>query len=92
MYAVTEWIMDFILWKDLLPDNISSYIELNRGADKNQVAIEKIMLHHPHFDMEPFFEWDLKVLPFVVNWLHRARDIDQKNEWDIDAPKLSFIY
>jgi len=57
-----------------LPANLSSLLELNCGADKKQVAIRHILFHHTHLDMEPFLEWDLKVLPLAVSWFDRARD------------------
>ena len=49
-------------------------LSYNQGPDdKNQVAIKKILHHHPHFDMKPFFEWKMKMLPEVVSWLKRAQ-------------------
>eukprot|EP00579_Thalassiosira_antarctica_P002902 CAMPEP_0201877290 /NCGR_PEP_ID=MMETSP0902-20130614/8745_1 /ASSEMBLY_ACC=CAM_ASM_000551 /TAXON_ID=420261 /ORGANISM="Thalassiosira antarctica, Strain CCMP982" /LENGTH=383 /DNA_ID=CAMNT_0048404717 /DNA_START=500 /DNA_END=1651 /DNA_ORIENTATION=- len=76
-----------------LPTNVTSLLELNiSGIDEEQVAIEKILRHHTHLDMEPFVEWDLKVLPLAISWFDRARDYAQNNESNIDARKLSAIY
>jgi len=62
-----------------LPVNLTSLLELNSGIDKRQVAVQKILRHHTHLDMEPFLEWDLKVLPIAVSWVDRARDDDQND-------------
>eukprot|EP00579_Thalassiosira_antarctica_P014777 CAMPEP_0201945628 /NCGR_PEP_ID=MMETSP0903-20130614/54001_1 /ASSEMBLY_ACC=CAM_ASM_000552 /TAXON_ID=420261 /ORGANISM="Thalassiosira antarctica, Strain CCMP982" /LENGTH=375 /DNA_ID=CAMNT_0048488699 /DNA_START=45 /DNA_END=1172 /DNA_ORIENTATION=- len=75
-----------------LPTNLSSLLELNRGTDKEQVATQKILRHHTRLDMEPFLEWDLGVLPPVVNCFDRARDGAQNEEFNVDAKKLSAIY
>ena len=53
---------------------VASLLELNGICmNKRQVAIEKILMRHQHFDMQPFFEWDLKVLPFAIKWFERAK-------------------
>ena len=44
---------------NLSPD-LESSLALNQSSDdKKQVAIKKILKHHRHLDMQPFFEWDL---------------------------------
>ena len=42
--------------------------------------------------MQPFFEWDLKVLPLAINWFERARSIEDTDETVIDKQKLGSIY
>ena len=42
--------------------------------------------------MQPFFEWELKVLPIAINWFERARSIDDDNEVGIGNHKLDSIY
>jgi len=76
-----------------LPTNLTSLLELNHGTDKKQVAIQKILRHHAHLDMEPFLEWDLKVLPLAVSWFDRAREYVQHDKSAIDAIEsyLQFI-
>jgi hypothetical protein len=67
---------------------IGALLDLNRSiGDKKQVAIKKILLHHQHLDMRPFFEWDLKVLPIAIHWFERARSIvgDDYNDDDDDS-------
>ena len=76
-----------------LPPNLSNLLELNSNSDKKQVAIQKILLHHPHLNMLPFLEWELKVLPIAIRWFDRAREcIDNEEETNVDAVKLSSIY
>jgi len=52
---------------------IPAFLRLNEGTlDKGKVAMQKILQHHSHFDMHPFFEWELKVLPIVLEWLEKV--------------------
>ena len=60
-------------------NKLSSLLELNCNIDKKQVAMQKILRRHASLDMEPFLEWDLKVLPFVVSWFDRARSSVPEN-------------
>jgi len=81
-----------------LPPDVRSSMVLNQSSDdKKQVAIKKILKHHQHFDMQPFFEWELKVLPLAVNWFQRALSVvdydeDDISEAGIDNQKLGAIY
>lgn len=76
-----------------MPADVRSLLELNRSSDdKKQVAMKKILKHHQHFDMQPFFEWDLKVLPTAMSWFERAQSIYENNEAGIDKQKLSAMY
>ena len=76
-----------------IPADVDSSMVLNRSSeDKNQVAIKKILKYHQHFDMQPFFEWDLKVLPHAVDWFDRARFVYDNNEAGIGNHKLGAIY
>lgn len=78
---------------DGMHDGVSSSLALNWSSDdKNQVAIKKILKHHRHLNMEPFFEWDLKILPLMISWLERARSIEGTDEYVIDKHKLGGIY
>jgi hypothetical protein len=46
--------------------------------------------------MQPFFQWNFKMLPYAIGWLQRAEDIQEENatliDEDISARKLSTIY
>ena len=48
-------------------------LELNHMKDKRVVAMKKVAQYHSHFDMEPLFEWDLKVLPVAICWFDGAQ-------------------
>ena len=45
---------------------VLSLLRSNRSEDKKIVAAKKILENHPHIDMNPLFEWDLKTLPLVM--------------------------
>jgi len=57
-----------------------SLLELNKATNKGHVAIKKILLHHPDFDIEQFYQWDLdgerslKALPHLIAWYDRAKE------------------
>jgi len=56
-----------------LPPAVHSYLALNRSTrDREKVAMAKILLNHSHFNVQPFFEWELKVLPLMIGWFTRA--------------------
>ena len=71
---------------------LSGMLNLNIGNDKKAVAFRKILLHHADFDMQPLFEWDLKVLPFVASWFERAAVYRIESEGDSRKRKLAAIY
>lgn len=75
-----------------IPNEVSSLLNLNIVEDKKKVAMIKILDCHPHFDMKPLFEWDLKTLPFVVGWFERAESYCHDFEVQIGKRKLSSIY
>ena len=67
---------------------------MNGREDKKEVAIIKILQHHDGFDMMPFFEWEFKVLPLMINWLERASTIPMPENFEsnIGPRKLSSVY
>jgi hypothetical protein len=72
-----------------LPRDVRSLLALNGSSEnKRQVAIEKILKYHRDFDMQPFFEWDLKVLPLAIKWFERARYVEN----DDRVNKSSVLY
>ena len=79
---------------NFIPTNIISNLVLNRrNRTKQQIAMIKILQNHSHFDMEPFFEWEFKVLPITVSWFAKASACttflyDEK----INKMKLSAVY
>ena len=76
-----------------LPPVLYTLLDLNSSSDdKGEVSIKKIWMHHQHFDMQPFFEWEMKVLPIAVDCFERARSIENACEVGIDTRKLDAIY
>ena len=67
--------------------------KLLRG-DKKGIATIKILQHHDDFDMMPFFEWEFKVLPLMIDWFERASSITMPEGFEskIGPRKLSSIY
>jgi len=39
------------------------------------LGAQHLTKQHHGFDMMPFFEWEFKVLPLMINWLERASTI-----------------
>ena len=67
----------------------------NNRYNKKQVAMVKILQHHNDFDMQPFFEWEFKVLPLMLDWFERASTIETPRGFvpiNIEPRKLSTIY
>lgn len=73
-------------------DDVATLQGLNEENDKKKVAIRKILLHHDDFDMQPLFEWDLKMLPLVVEWFERVVAYRIEHEADTRERKLAAIY
>ena len=68
------------------------YLEHNENENKHLVAISKILKNHTHFDMQPFFEWEFKVLPIMIRWFKKAATCKIGFEAKINKMKLSVVY
>lgn len=78
---------------DGLPSDLVSSLNLNSSeAGRKQIAMIKILKHHNDFDLQPLFEWDFKLLPFVISWLEAASICPTNFEKNIRRRKLSSIY
>ena len=76
-----------------MPADVHSRLALNRsGKSKGQVAMIKILQHHSHFDMQPFFAWEFKVLPLIINWFTKAKACTTEFDEQISKMKLSCMY
>ena len=76
-----------------LPTDVHSYLTMNRtNEDKGQLAMTKILQHHSHFNMQPFFEWEFKMFPRMIAWLEKARARTSNFEEKIDRMMLSVTY
>ena len=76
-------------------------LQMNKGINKSQVAIKKILFYHPNIDMKPLFKLDggeednLKALPYVIGWFERSKEAAPNSEtWrhTIEQRKLSAIF
>ena len=47
---------------------------------------------HRRFDMQFFFQWDLKMLPLAMNWFKQGRFIQTVDEVGVGKRKLDVIY
>ena len=75
--------------------DIRTYLQLNSSSqNKGNVAMMKILRHHTHFDMQPFFHLEFKVLPHVIGWLEKASTLSIATNFrsKIKQTKLSVIY
>jgi len=78
----------------ILDLGIDFSIDFNKRDDKKEVAMIKIFRYHKDIDMQPFFEWEFKVLPLIINWFERASLIDMPGNTgtNIESRKLSSVY
>jgi len=67
-------------------------LSTNGSENKQKVAMAKILLNHSHFDMEPFFEWEFKILPLMVKWFEKVSTFTSGFEEKINKLRLSAIY
>ena len=58
--------------------------ELNKRNDKKEVAMIKILQNHNDFDMMPFFEWEFKVLPLMIDWFEKTSSITMPDDSSSD--------
>jgi len=76
-----------------LPQSLVHLRSMNYDTNKKQVAMKKILRYHGHFNMEPFFEWDMAMLPTVINWFHRATACTRGDEARrVNVRRLDAIY
>ena len=69
--------------------DVTPLLKYNEEGDKKKVAVKKIITTHKDISMQPFFEWDLKVLPIAVKLFDNAISMAGI---DIQQRKLSVIY
>ena len=77
------------------PDDLESYLELNKNEDKEEVARQKIL--QTHFStgdgdtskLEELLDMELEVMPTVMNWIGRPLSIDWKGT---NVSVLSLMY
>jgi len=75
------------------PKNLKMGLELNHSEiDKENIAMKKILQQHKQFDMTTCFEWELKMLPHVIDWFRRANACVEKRDTNFSSRKLDAIY
>ena len=73
--------------------DVRSYLTLNASSEnKRKIAMTKILCHNSHINMQPFFGWELKVLPLVITWLEKANACATEFDVQISKMKLSCMY
>jgi len=77
---------------DGVPADLLGTLSTNGSEDKQKVAMAKILQNHSHFNMEPFFEWEFKVLPLMVKWFGKVSTFTSGFEEKIKKMKLSVVY
>ena len=76
-----------------IPSDIQLNLDLNTSSeDKGQIARRKILRHHSHFNVQPFFEWEFKVLPLIIKWFEKADACTPTFGEQIKDMKLSCMY
>ena len=64
------------------PITSSFLLSINRlGIHKKQIATTKILKYHSGLDMQTLFEWDFKVLPYMIEWFGRAAGCPYDANW-----------
>jgi len=72
----------------IIDQSLEQFKQVNRMEDKKEVAMIKILLSYDDLDMLPFFEWEFKVLPLMIDWFERAAAITMPNGRNIGRRKL----
>ncbi len=82
------------------PSDVKALLALSNHPAEH-VAIHKILKSHSDFDIEPFFEWKMKLLPRVVSWFEKVRTlmnvydhswISDESAEEIQSRQLSAMY
>ena len=85
-------IMDRYDTTNFRPEDIDLYLRLNEQHPEHAARC-KILMTHPHLDMQCFLQWDLKLLPVVPAWFEQAKTCTTLNvqrsvtdtEWEAEA-------
>jgi len=75
-----------------VPGEVLQCLILNGNDDKQQVTMSKILERHSHFNMEPFFEWEFKVLPIMIEWFTNATRCVTTYDQKISRLRLSATF
>jgi len=77
----------------IMPSELQHVLDLNSSSqNKEEVSIKKILRSHAQLDMKSFFQCDLKILPFAINWFEKTKGVTLNNEAEIDRRLLCTFY
>eukprot|EP00985_Skeletonema_marinoi_P003514 scaffold1505_cov146-Skeletonema_marinoi.AAC.28 len=68
---------------ETIPRDISLYLQLNEEHPQHAARC-KILMSHPHLNMEPLLHWGLKFLPLAVAWIERSKPCTSLTIYDED--------
>ncbi len=74
-------------------NDVKELLDLNKHyTNDHHVATRKILQSHPDFDVEPYFEWNLKLLPLVVSWFEGVGALVDDKSWGEILMTPEFMY
>eukprot|EP00577_Skeletonema_sp_RCC1716_P010900 CAMPEP_0113418600 /NCGR_PEP_ID=MMETSP0013_2-20120614/26299_1 /TAXON_ID=2843 ORGANISM="Skeletonema costatum, Strain 1716" /NCGR_SAMPLE_ID=MMETSP0013_2 /ASSEMBLY_ACC=CAM_ASM_000158 /LENGTH=516 /DNA_ID=CAMNT_0000305859 /DNA_START=184 /DNA_END=1731 /DNA_ORIENTATION=+ /assembly_acc=CAM_ASM_000158 len=76
--------------ENTLRRDISQYLRLNREHPQ-YAARCKILMNHPHLDMEPLLYWGLKFLPLAVAWFEISKVCTKLTIYDEDLDSRRLV-
>ena len=83
---ILNWLYTFIL-----PDDVTSYLELNKNKDKVEVTRQKILQSHfsTEDNLQELLHMELEIMPSVIAWIARPAHTDWKGT---NVSGLSLMY
>ena len=88
-----------------MSNHLTQLLSINSLSDKRFIAMQKILaVYHRNPNMAPIFEWDLKVLPYLVDWFDEFRkrwkdtcpgvreEVREEATAELSKRKLSVMY
>eukprot|EP00984_Skeletonema_dohrnii_P018038 scaffold8338_cov72-Skeletonema_dohrnii-CCMP3373.AAC.2 len=69
--------------EETIPRDIFLYLQLNEEHPQHAARC-KILMKHPHLNMEPLLHWGLKYLPLAVAWIEGSKPCTALTIYDED--------
>ncbi len=77
-----------------IPEDVAQYLKWNKSL-KHAAALCKILRSHPDVDITPLFQFNLKCLPLVVEWLEKTKsyceEVNESSE-AFQCRQISTVY
>eukprot|EP00985_Skeletonema_marinoi_P025697 scaffold19122_cov162-Skeletonema_marinoi.AAC.6 len=91
-YLSNHTICDICIEDDgeFIPRDIALYLQLNKEHPQ-YAARCKILMSHPHLNMEPLLHWGLKFLPLAVAWIERSKPCTSLTIYDEDLDERRLV-